>query len=83
MLINLSATSLVGDDDANYDENDAVWQEEETDELSENGFKGEDEEVEEEEEEAKVAVDEEDEDEEDEDEDEEDELEGFGLEKDV
>ncbi len=63
------------DDDANYDENDAAWQEEETDELSENGFKGEDEEVEEEE--KKVVADDEDEDEE------EDDLEGFGLEKDV
>lgn len=64
------------DDDANYDENDAVWQEEEKDELDEFGFKAEDEEKEEE---TKV----EEGDDEDEEEEEEEEVEGFGLEKDV
>ncbi len=82
MLINSSAFSP-NDDDANYDENDAVWQEEEKNELDEFGFKAEGEEEEEETEEEATKTTEEDEDEEDDDEDEEENEEGFGLEKDV
>ena len=82
MLLNTNTVSF-SDDDANYDENDAVWEEEEKDELTELGFKDVEEEVEEDEVKEKVVVaEDEDEDDEDEDEDEE-EIEGFGLEKDV
>lgn len=82
MMININTFSP-GDDDANYDENDAVWQEEEQDELDEFGFKTEGEEEEEEvEKEEKTDENEESEDDEEEDEDD-DEEEGFGLEKDV
>ncbi|HRY36716.1 MAG TPA: hypothetical protein P5230_02435 [Candidatus Magasanikbacteria bacterium] len=78
MLFN-NSIFVPGDDDANYDENDAVWQEEEKDELDEFGFKTEGEEEEEVEKETKEEGEESDEEEEDEDEDEE----GFGIEKDV
>jgi len=84
MFINNGAFALA-DDDANYDENDAVWQEEEKgvkDELDEYGFKA----VEEEEgvEEKKKKEDKDgEEDEEDDDKKDGDVIEGFGLEKDV
>ena len=74
MIINTNVFSA-GGDDANYDENDAVWQEEDNNELDEFGFKaeGEEEEEEETEEESKEGEEEE----------EEDDDQGFGLEKDI
>ena len=79
MITNTSNFAPLGDDDANYDENDAAWQEEDKNELDEFGFKAEgDEEEEEEEEEEKTSTKVSDDD--DEDDEEEDDDEGFGLE---
>lgn len=87
MSININSSTTFGDDDANYDENDAVWQEEEKDELDEFGFKkdgdDDDDDDEDEEEEKKETVVAEEEEIEEEEEEEEEEMEGFGIEKDV
>jgi len=85
MLFNTSVFAP-NDDDANYDENDAVWQEDETgikDELNNYGFKAVDEEVEEVEEKDKKTDKDEDDDDDDEDKKDDGVIEGFGLEKDV